>query len=241
MGFVVKVVGCSTAWSNRPTSSYCIDNEILVDCGEGTTKYYDLCKVDFLKIKNIFITHFHSDHYLGLAEYLAHMCFYNKKSKYLTIYGPKGLKRHLNILKSVSFGEVDAKKINLEDYINIVELSGEMTFEIGEYIVTTFETSHGNLKNMAYIFEKGDLFIGFSGDCTYSKKLEEFASKSNICFLECCDEITTKFHLGYDKFLEIKNKYNKNRYLAVHCNDSLYKKPDYDIEFAISSKIYHFN
>ena len=49
----VKVIGCSNAWTDRPTSSYCINENILVDCGEGTFKYYQKAKVDYIKIINL--------------------------------------------------------------------------------------------------------------------------------------------------------------------------------------------
>ena len=241
MSFVVKVIGCSTTWSNMPNSSYCIDDKILVDCGEGTTKSYSKCGVNFFDITDIFITHLHSDHASGLSSYLAHMCVYNKdKEKHLTIYGPKGLRRQLDILKIISFGEEDAKKFNLSDYINIVELEGNTCFKFDKYIVSVYETKHGNLTNLAYIFKKDDMTIGFSGDCTYHTNLEEFAANSKVCFLECCDEKTTKFHLGFDKFVELKNKYPKNRFLAIHCVDRLYNNDKYNIEFAISGKTYEF-
>ena len=43
----VSVIGCSTAWTDRPCSSYCINDTILVDCGEGTFKYYAQAQVDY--------------------------------------------------------------------------------------------------------------------------------------------------------------------------------------------------
>ena len=85
MSFNVKVIGCSTAWTNRPMSSYCLDDEILIDCGEGTTKYYDKTDVNFNSIKNIFITHFHSDHFSGLTQYLCQHCLYCDKSQWTLI------------------------------------------------------------------------------------------------------------------------------------------------------------
>ena len=231
----VKVIGSSTAWTNRPMSSYCLDDEILIDCGEGTTKHYNEAGVNFSAIKNIFITHFHSDHILGLVEYFCQHCIYNDESnwKSLTIYGPIGLKRHLDMLKVFSFGESDAEKICLEDYINIVELDDEKCFKVGDYEVNYYKLQHGDMIDLAYRFNKDGKSVGFSGDCTYSDKLESFAQSSKLCFLECCAEKTSTKHLGVDKFVEIKNNYKNNRFVAIHCVDALYQNQDkYDIEFA---------
>ena len=237
----VKVIGCSTAWTSRPMSSYCLDDEILIDCGEGTTKYYAKNNLLLNNIKNIFITHFHSDHCFGLVQYFCQHCIYNDKSKgkMLTIYGPKGLKRHLELLKVFAFGELDAKNIDIEECINIVELDEEKPFVVGDYKVKFYTLNHGNLTNLAYVFEKDGKSIGFSGDCTYSEKVEEFAKSSNLCFLECCSDKTSQNHLGYDRFVEIKNRYRSNRYIAIHSVDALYNNPDkYNIEFAIDGKKY---
>jgi ribonuclease Z len=63
---------------------------LLLDCGEGTQMQLRKYKVKSSRISNIFISHLHGDHYLGLIGLLSS---YNlaKRTKALTIYGPQGL------------------------------------------------------------------------------------------------------------------------------------------------------
>lgn len=63
---------------------------LLLDCGEGTQIQMRKFKVKSSKISHIFISHLHGDHYLGLMGILSS---YNlsKRTKALTIFGPKGL------------------------------------------------------------------------------------------------------------------------------------------------------
>jgi ribonuclease Z len=63
---------------------------LLLDCGEGTQIQMRKFKVKSSKISVIFISHLHGDHYLGLMGVLSS---YNlsKRTKPLTIFGPKGL------------------------------------------------------------------------------------------------------------------------------------------------------
>ena len=237
----VKVVGCSTSWTNRPTSCYCLDDKILIDCGEGTTKHFDVAKVDFVSINKIFITHFHNDHIGGITEFLCHHCQYSDvaKRKSLTIYGPVGLKKHLDMLKYFAFGEEEQADYNLEDYINIVEIDNESELEFGDYVVKPYLLRHGKMRDIAYAFKRDGKVVGFSGDCTYDSNVERFAESCNLCFLVCCSEKTTPNHIGYDNFVQIKNKYKQNRYLAIHCVDRLYLNQDkFDIEFAENGKSY---
>lgn len=63
---------------------------LLLDCGEGTQIQMRKFKVKSSRISLIFISHLHGDHYLGLMGVLSS---YNlaKRTKPLTIFGPKGL------------------------------------------------------------------------------------------------------------------------------------------------------
>lgn len=63
---------------------------MLLDCGEGTQMQLRKYKIKSSRISNIFISHLHGDHYLGLIGLLSS---YNlaKRTKPLTIYGPQGL------------------------------------------------------------------------------------------------------------------------------------------------------
>lgn len=63
---------------------------LLLDCGEGTQMQLRKFKIKSSKISNIFISHLHGDHYLGLIGLLSS---YNlsKRTKPLTIFGPQGL------------------------------------------------------------------------------------------------------------------------------------------------------
>ena len=63
---------------------------LLIDCGEGTQIQMRRYKVKSSRITHVFISHLHGDHYLGLMGVLSS---YNlsKRTKPLTIFGPKGL------------------------------------------------------------------------------------------------------------------------------------------------------
>lgn len=81
------------------------DENILVDCGEGTQRQIRKAKLNPCKITKILITHWHGDHVLGLGGLLQTLSFsgYNKQ---LTIYGPRGTKEALrNVLNTFVFQE----------------------------------------------------------------------------------------------------------------------------------------
>lgn len=63
---------------------------LLVDCGEGTQIQLRKFRIKSSKISHIFISHLHGDHYLGLMGLLSSYAL-SKRTKPLTIFGPKGL------------------------------------------------------------------------------------------------------------------------------------------------------
>jgi ribonuclease Z len=68
-----------------------VDNEyFLIDCGEGTQYRLLEQKIKHSRIRHIFISHLHGDHYLGLIGLLSSMNL-NQRTEDMTIYGPNGL------------------------------------------------------------------------------------------------------------------------------------------------------
>lgn len=238
----ITVIGCSTSWTDKPVSSYCINKNILVDCGEGTTKYYKKCNVDFFNIQHVFITHFHSDHFTGLSAHISQvLCYEGDDKKYrLNIYGPKGLKDALTTLKETFACPNNNKKI--EDYINIVEItSSKQIVEVEGLKVKAFSLDHGGLEDLAFVFDDGKVCVGFSGDCTYTKQVDKFVESCNIAFIDCCSETTTKNHMGADKFCYLQDKYPQKKFIAIHSTDEFIKiSKKYKITTTKSCKKYKF-
>src|SRR3989339_2057667 len=60
---------------------------LLFDCPEGAQRQMMSSNVSYMKIKYIFISHFHGDHFLGLPGLLATMSMHGREDS-LTIFGP---------------------------------------------------------------------------------------------------------------------------------------------------------
>jgi len=62
---------------------------LLFDCGEGTQRQM-ICSIGLVDIDTVFLTHYHTDHWLGLPGMLNSFAL-RERQKPLTIYGPPGL------------------------------------------------------------------------------------------------------------------------------------------------------
>ncbi|NKI31921.1 ribonuclease Z [Croceivirga thetidis] len=98
----LTILGCYSATPRsltNPTSQVLeIKNHIfLIDCGEGTQVQLRKSKVKFSRIKHIFISHLHGDHFFGLPGLISTFRLLGRE-KELHVYGPKGIKEAITLL-----------------------------------------------------------------------------------------------------------------------------------------------
>src|SRR3989344_5778416 len=74
-------------------------SNILFDCPEGTQRQLMLSNVSMMRIKNVFISHMHTDHFLGLFGWIATMTL-NQRKESLTIFSPRAGKRVIENIMS---------------------------------------------------------------------------------------------------------------------------------------------
>lgn len=93
---------------------------ILFDCGEATQKQIMKAGISPMKIDDIYITHLHGDHILGLPGIIQSLAF-RGRTRPLNIYGPKGINELIEHIKNIGFYtigyEVITHEINDEDEI----------------------------------------------------------------------------------------------------------------------------
>ena len=110
------------------------DEGLLFDCGEGTQTSLMKSSLSLMKIKRIFITHFHGDHFLGLPGLIQTMSFYGRTEP-LEIYGPIGASSVLGNLLSIGY-----YSLNFE--IRIEELKGSGSVNFGDYSISYAKANH---------------------------------------------------------------------------------------------------
>lgn len=106
MSLKLTILGCHSATPRLnayPSSQYLeIKNHgFLIDCGEGTQVQLRRYHIRFTKIKHIFISHLHGDHFYGLVGLISTFRLLNRLDE-LHVYAPKGLKEIITLQLKIS-------------------------------------------------------------------------------------------------------------------------------------------
>jgi ribonuclease Z len=107
---------------------------LLFDCAEGTQRQLLRSDVGLVDLREIFLTHYHADHYLGLPGMLKTFALRGRELP-ITIYGPPGLRELFGALRRV-FGRLTYE-------YDLVEVRPGEAFERGEYRLEAFAVEHG--------------------------------------------------------------------------------------------------
>jgi len=119
----------------------------LFDCGEATQHQIIRSRLYIGKLDTIFITHLHGDHYYGLPGLLASKKL-DAALKPLNIYGPKGIKKFLECVMSISFEHLGYR-------LKIIEFEAEETFIFDKFSLKVLALEH-SIESFAFYIKEND-------------------------------------------------------------------------------------
>jgi ribonuclease Z len=232
MSLTLTILGCHSATPRvnaHPTSQHLEINSrhFLVDCGEGTQRQMRKYKVGFSKIDHIFISHLHGDHVFGLVGLLSTYGILNRE-KPLHVYGPKGIKKLIEIQLQISQSHVKFELI----FHELTSNKSELIFEDDKVEVRTIPLHHRIYTN-GYLFKEKPKKRNLNIEVI--KQFEE---------IEVCDYNNLKagkdFVLSNGEVIENeKLTFDPPKPLSyAFCSDTTYK-PDISVIIKKVSLLYH--
>ena len=108
---------------------------LLFDCAEGTQRQLQRSSVGLPDIEEIFLTHLHGDHFLGLPGMLKTFALRGRDEVGLTVYGPSGVKDLFRSLRPF-LGRLPYP-------LTVVEVAPGEELARGDYRIATFAVDHG--------------------------------------------------------------------------------------------------
>lgn len=152
-------LGTAGSWptKERSASAIALDMEkelILLDCGEGTQRQFFQSSASFMRVRRVFITHFHGDHFLGLPGLIQSMCL-NHRTEPLDIYGPPDAEEMVGRALRMGY-------FTLRFPVTVHALSPDSSVELDGYSVRTARADHP-VPALAFRVEEGPKRGRFDG------------------------------------------------------------------------------
>lgn len=136
------------AFGRNPTAQVLqtIDENFLIDCGEGTQLKLTDFKIKRSRINHIFISHMHGDHYFGLIGLISSMALMGRTAD-LHLYAPQALEQIISL-------QLDAAHTKLPFVIYFHALGDEgLICEAKKMKVECFTVSH-RIECWGFIFRE---------------------------------------------------------------------------------------
>lgn len=176
----LTILGCYSATPralNNTTSQVLeINNHMfLIDCGEGTQVQLRKHKIKFNRIKHIFISHLHGDHFFGLVGLISTFRLLTRETD-LHIYGPKGIKEVVTLQMKLADSWTNYNLI----FHELTSDKSELIFEDEKVSVKTIPLDHRIYTNGFLFKEKeGERKLDINAveeaqvDLAYYRKLKQ--------------------------------------------------------------------
>ena len=201
--------------ANGIGSSILINDRVLIDAPPACNANLLKNNIDLNGISDIFISHLHGDHFIGLPFLLIEYMLLDRATP-LNIYGDHRLEKTIFDLLVLAYPDINTKEqIKKSNYVfhNINEYS---EINIEDISIAPFDTEHSP-NSKGFVIKENKKKILFSSD---TGMFEGLAKK-----IEECDEIIidgTTFDLnipGHINYMQIKKlayQFNEKKFFVVH-------------------------
>ncbi|HKN06272.1 MAG TPA: ribonuclease Z [Thermoplasmata archaeon] len=153
-------LGTAGSWptKERSASAIALDTEkelLLLDCGEGTQRQFFQSSASFMRVRRVFLTHFHGDHFLGLPGLIQSMSL-NHRTEPLDIYGPPDAEEMVGRVLKMGY-------FTLRFPVTVHAMTPGSTVELEGYSVSAAAAIHP-VPALAYRIEEGPKRGRFDGE-----------------------------------------------------------------------------
>ncbi|MFO8020315.1 MAG: ribonuclease Z [Promethearchaeia archaeon] len=166
----------STISAHRTYPSILINDDFLLDCGEGTTqKLVSLGYIDDISI--ICITHLHNDHFLGIFSLLWYW-YINQREKPLHLISPPNIQKTIEQILDLTNTPESMRKSFEIHYSPLKNIEGMQKLDT-KYKINALKMEHLDPTFGFRISHRGRI-VAYSGDSRPNENLVKLAKNCNL-------------------------------------------------------------
>ncbi len=221
MAVTVRFVGSGDSFGSGGRFQTCIlvdgpRSRFAIDCGTSSLIALAQQGIEHNSIDAVLLSHLHGDHCGGVPFLLMDAMLSAKRTRPLTIAGPRDLQRRMGEIREALFpgSHVMMPKFPL----HWIEIDPGRPHEILDLVVTTQPARHTQETNpMAIRVEVGGKVVAYSGDTEWTDDIAKVARGADLFIAECYFyEKPIKWHLNYPAIAAHRADVGAKRLILTH-------------------------
>lgn len=188
MNLIVLGSGTSVPHAKRASAAHWLETEsgnVLLDMSADAPHRMAEEQLDWAHLQAIWISHFHLDHWGGVAPFLfatRSAPQTQSRTKPLRIFGARGLRK---IVEAIN-GANNYRLLQQPFPVEVIEVDPESDFELVPGLeAKTFSTPHTNESLAIRLKDRSGSVLVYTSDNGYSDELVEFATGADVLLMEC--------------------------------------------------------
>ncbi len=225
----LTVVGCGDAFGSggRMQTCYLVQapaTSFLIDCGATAVIGCNRLGIEPSSIPTIFISHLHGDHFAGLVWWLLYAQHVGKRTRPLTVIGPRGIEARFIAAAEALFpgstGVPRRYELVFREFIEGAAL------DEGAVRVTPFEVKHfSGAPPFALRFEVDGRVLSFTGDTEWVENLVPAGKDADLYIMECYHfDGAPRFHMAWKTIEANLDRIGAKRVMLTHMANQMLER-----------------
>jgi ribonuclease BN (tRNA processing enzyme) len=230
----LQVLGCGDAFGSGGRFNTCFHvdpsaggdgDAFLIDCGASSLIAIRRFGIDPNRIRSVFLTHLHGDHFGGLPWLILDGQLVSGRTRPLTVVGPPGTAERLPAAMEVLFpGSSTAER---RFAVEVVEIEAGRPVEVAGVSVTAFTMRHpSGAPAHALRIESAGRVVSYTGDTEWVEDIVAAGRGADLMIAEGYTvERPVKFHLDWATLKRRLPEIGPKRLMLTHMSPEMIAHP----------------
>jgi ribonuclease BN (tRNA processing enzyme) len=231
MAVSVRFVGSGDSFGSGGRFQTCIlvdgpSSRFAIDFGASSLIALTQQGIEHNSIDAIVLTHLHGDHCGGVPFLLMDAMLGAKRTRPLTIAGPRDLQRRMDVMREALFP--GSKMMTPKFGLTWLEMQPGRPHEILDLIVTPQAARHTAETNPTAVrVEVGGKVVAYTGDTEWTDDVAKVAAGADLLIAESYFfDKPVKWHLNYHDIAERRDRLGARRVILTHMSREMLSHVD---------------
>ncbi|CAO4170126.1 MBL fold metallo-hydrolase [Methylorubrum populi] len=222
----LQVLGCGDAFGSGGRFNTCFhvdapDHAFLIDCGASALIAIRRFGVEPNRIRTVFLTHLHGDHFGGLPWLILDGQLVSGREAALTVVGPTGTAERLQAAMEVLFPGSSTAERRFK--VEVVEMEAGPSIAVEGVTATAFAVRHpSGAPSHALRLECDGRVLSYTGDTEWVEALIEAGRGADLMIAEGYTlERPVKFHLDWATLKRRLPEIGPKRLMLTHMSPEM--------------------